>query len=139
MLTFQPGLYEPIENSLGAKENHKRLEKGGMSTNLEDGLWKSILNTQPETKQDFGTQEITKNKNERKENPEWEACQSSEPIFLSPGIKRRILDLALGEMVSKNLIICLRFKISLSLIERNCKHDSTAVMFTLSNNKNDNN
>ena len=105
MLTFQPGLYEPTENSLGAKENHKRLEKGGMSTNLEDGLWKSILNTQPETKQDFGTQEITKNKNERKENPEWEACQSSEPIFLSPGIKRRILDLALGEMVSNNLII----------------------------------
>ena len=108
MLTFQPGLYEPIENSLGAKENHKRSEKGGMATNLElgieDTLWKSILNTQPETKQDFGTQEITKNKNERKENPEWEACQSSEPIFLSPGIKRRILDLAMGEMVSKNLI-----------------------------------
>ena len=108
MLTFQPGLYEPTENSFEAKENHKRSEKGGMATNLElgieDTLWKSILNTQPETKQDFGTQEITKNKNERKENPEWEACQSLEPIFLSPGIKRRILDLALGEMVSKNLI-----------------------------------
>ena len=110
MFTFQPGLFEPTENNQGVIENHERSEKCGMATNLElgieDDLWKFILNTQPETKQDLGTQEITKNKKERKENSKWVACESSESIFLSPDTKRRILDLAVGEMVSNNLIIC---------------------------------
>ena len=109
MFSYQPGLFEPTKNNLGAIENHKRSEKVRMAENhkprIEDDLWKLILNTQPETKQDLGTEDIIENKIEPKKNPKWEACKNSDPIFLSPGIKRRILDLALGEMVSNNLII----------------------------------